>query len=71
MFEMFSQNLPGKTNTLKQERKLPVKRQISVKLISKRTQNTSQSITSRLALPLYNYEEPMKKAVATETDNSV
>ena len=25
MFEMFSQNLPGKTNTLKQERKLPVK----------------------------------------------
>ena len=47
-----SQHLPGKTIKPKQERELPVKRQITVKLTRKRTQKNSLSITSPLALPL-------------------
>ena len=41
----FSQNLPGKTTAPKQERKLLVKRQITVKSTHKRTEKTSLSIT--------------------------
>lgn len=33
-------NVPGKTTTPKQERKLPIKRQITVKPTSERTQKT-------------------------------
>ena len=66
-----SQNLSGKTATPKQERKLPVKPQIFVKSTPKRTEKTSLSITSSLALPLLNYEEPMTKDVETQTDNTL
>ena len=66
-----SQNLPGKTTTPKQERKLLVRQQITVKSTSKRTQKTSLSITSPLALPLLNYEEPMTKDVGTQTNNTL
>ena len=66
-----SQNLPGKTTTPKQERKLPVRQQITVKSTPKRTQKTSLSITSPLALPLLNYEEPMTKDVGTQTNKTL
>ena len=66
-----SQNLPDKTTTPKQERKLPVRQQITVKSTPKRTQKTSLSITSPLALPLLNYEEPMTKDVGTQTNNTL
>ena len=66
-----SQNLPDKTTTPKQERKLPVKRQIIVKSTPKRTQKTSLSITSSLVSPFLNYEEPMTKNVGTQTDNTI
>ena len=66
-----SQNLPDKTTTPKQERKLPVKRQIIVKSTPKRTQKTSLSITSSLISPFLNYEEPMTKNVGTQTDNTI
>ena len=46
-----SQNLSGKTTTPKQERKLPVRQEITVKSTPKKTQKTSLSITSPLALP--------------------
>ena len=62
-----SQNLPGKTTTTK----LRAKRQITVKLTPKRTQKTSLSITSPLALTLLNYEEPMSKDIETQTDNTL
>ena len=66
-----SQNLQGKTTTPKQERKLPVRQQIAVKSTPKRTQKTSLSITSLLALPLLNYEEPWTKDVGTQTENTL
>ena len=66
-----SQNLPDKTTTPKQERKLPAKRQIIVKSTPKRTQKTSLSITSSLVSPFLNYEEPMTKNVGTQTDNTI
>ena len=65
------QNLPGKTTTPKQERKLLVKRQITVKSPPKRTEKTSLSITLPLVLPLLNYEEPMTKNVGTQVDNTL
>ena len=37
----------------------------------KRTQKTSLSITSPLALPLLNYEELMTKDVGTQTDSAL
>ena len=49
-----SQNIPGKTTTPKQRRKLPLKQQITVKSTSKITQKISLSISSPLALPLLN-----------------
>ena len=64
-------NLQGKTTTPKQERKLPVRQQITVKSTPKRTQKTSLSITLPLALPLLNYEEPMTKDVGTLTNNTL
>ena len=66
-----SQNVSGKSTTPKQEQKLPVRQQITVKSTPKRTQKTSLSITSPLALPLLNYEEPMTKDVGTQTNNTV
>ena len=66
-----SQNLPGKTTTPKQERKLPVRQQITVKSTPRRTQQASLSITSSLALPLLNYKEPMTKDVGTQTNNTL
>ena len=66
-----SENLQGKTTTPKQERKLPVIQQIRVKSTHKRTQKTSLSITSPLALPLLHYEEPMTKDVGTQTDSAL
>ena len=66
-----SQNVPCKTTTLKQERKVPVKQQITVKPIPIRTHKTSRSVTSPLALPLLNYEEPIKKDVGTQTNNTL
>ena len=66
-----SLNLPGKTTIQKQERKLPVRQQITVKSTHKRTQKTSLSITSPLALPLLTYEEPMIKDVGTQTNNTL
>ena len=59
------QNLPGKTTTPKQERKLLVKRQITVKSPPKRTEKTSLSITLPLVLPLLNYEEPKNHKTGT------
>ena len=47
-----SQNLPRKTTKPKQERKPPVRRQVTVKLTTKRTQKTSLSITSPVVLSL-------------------
>ena len=47
-----SQNLPGQTFTPKQDRKLPLKRHITVKLIPKRTKKTLLSIISYLTLNL-------------------
>ena len=64
-----SQKLPGKTTTPKQERKPRVKRQITILSTPKITQKTSLSITSPLALPLLNYEEPMTKDVGTQTSD--
>ena len=46
-----SQNVSDKTTTPKQKRKLPVRQEITVKSTPKRTQKTSRSITSLLALP--------------------
>ena len=66
-----SQNLPGKNTTQKQERKLPVKQQITVKSRPKRTQRTSLSITSPLALPLLSYEKPVTKDDRTQTSNTL
>ena len=66
-----SQNLPGKTTTPRQERKLPVRQQITVQSTPKRTQKTSLSVTSSLALPLLNYEEPMTKDLGTQTNNTL
>ena len=66
-----SQNLPGKITTPKQELKLPVRQQITVKSIPKRTLKTSLSITSPLALPLLNYEEPITKDVGTQTNSTL
>ena len=66
-----SQNVSGKSTTPKQEKKLPVRQQITVKSTPKRTQKTSLSITSPLALPLLNYEEPMTKDVGTQTNNTL
>ena len=66
-----SQNVSGKSTTPKQEQKLPVRQQITVKSTPKRTQKTSLSITSPLALPLLNYEEPMTKDVGTQTNNTL
>ena len=66
-----SQNVPGKTTTPKQERKLPVRQQITVKSTPKRNEKTSLSITLPLALPLLNYEEPMTKDVGTQTNNTL
>ena len=65
-----SQNLPGKITTPKQERKLPIKRSITVKSTPKTTQKTWLPINSPLVLPLLNYEEPMTKDVETQTDNT-
>ena len=66
-----SLNLPGKTIKPKQERKLPVREQITVKSTPKRTQKTSLPITLPLSLPLLNYEEPMTKDVGTQTNNTL
>ena len=66
-----SQNLPDKTTRPKQEKKLPVKRQIIVKSKPKRTQKISLSITYSLVLPLLNCEEPLAKDVGTQTDNTL
>ena len=66
-----SQNLPGKTITSKQERKLPARQQITVKSTPKRTQKNSLSTTSPLALPLLNYEEPVTKDVGTQINNTL
>ena len=66
-----SQNLPGKTTTPKQQRRLTVKRQITVKSTPKRTQKTSLPINSPLALLFFNYEEPMTKVVGTQTENTL
>ena len=63
------QNLPGKTTTPTQERKLPVKQQIIVKSTTKITQKTSLSIT--LPLVLLNNEEPMTKNVGTQTNHTL
>ena len=65
-----SQNLPCKTTTPKQERKLPVRQEIAVKSTPQKTQKTSLSITLPLALPLLNYEEPIAKDVGTQTSNT-
>ena len=65
------QNLPGKTTTPTQERKLPVKQQIIVKSTTKITQKTSLSITLPLVLPLLNNEEPMTKNVGTQTNHTL
>ena len=65
-----SQKLPHKATTPNQERKLPVRQQITVKSTPKRTQKTSLSITLLLALHLLNYEEPMTKDVGIQTDNT-
>ena len=51
--------------TPKQERKLSVRQQITVKSTPKKTQKTSLSIT------LLNYEEPMTKDVGTQTNNTL
>ena len=59
-----------KITTPNQERKLPVRQQITVKSTPKRTQKTSLSITLLLALHLLNYEEPMTKDVGIQTDNT-
>ena len=64
------ENLLGKTTTPKQERKLPIRQQITVKSTPQRTQKTSLSITSPVALPLLNYEEPITKEVGTQTNNT-
>ena len=40
-------------------------------LIKKQNNEDSLSITSPLALPLLNYEEPMNKDVETQTDYSI
>lgn len=66
-----SQNLPGKTTTPKQEKKLPVKRQITVKSTPKRTQKNSLWINSPLDLPFFNYEGPMTKVAGTQTENTL
>ena len=66
-----SQNLPGKTTAPRQERNLPLKRQTTVKSTPKKTQKTSLSMISPLALPLLNYEEHMTKDVGTQTDNTL
>ena len=66
-----SQNLPGKVTTPKQEQKLPVRQQVTVKPTPKRTQKTSRSIISPLALPLLNHEETMTKDVGTQTNNTL
>ena len=64
------ENLLGKTTTPKQ-RKLPVRQQITVKSTPQRTQKTSLSITSPVALPLLNFEEPITKEVGTQTNNTL
>ena len=64
------QNLPGKTTTPNQERKLPIKQQITIKSIPERTQKTSVSITPPLALPLPDYDEPMLKDVGIQNDSA-
>ena len=51
--------------------KIPVRKQITVISIPKRTQKTSLSITSPPALLLVNYEEPMTKDVGTQTNNTL
>ena len=66
-----SQDLPSKSTTSKQERKLPVRQQITVKSTPKWTQKTSLSITLPLAFPLLNYEEPVTKDVGTQTNNTL
>ena len=65
-----SQNLPRKTST-KQERKLPVKQQITAKSTPRRTQKTSVSNNSPFALPWSYYEEPMTKVVGVQTDSTL
>ena len=65
------ENLLGKTTTPKKERKLPIRQQITVKSTPQRTQKTSLSITSPVALPLLNYEEPITKEVGTQTSNTL
>lgn len=47
-----------------------MKCQITVKSIPRRTQKTSLSTTSPLALPSLNYEERITKDVGTKTDNT-
>ena len=66
-----SQNLPGKTATPKQERKLSVKQQNTVKSTPRKTQRTSLPITLPLAFPLLNYEEPITEDVGTQTNNTL
>ena len=68
--------LPHKTYQVKplhqnKKMKLPVRKQITVISIPKRTQKTSLSITSPPALLLVNYEEPMTKDVGTQTNNTL
>ena len=65
------ENLLGKTTTPKKERKLPIRQQITVKSTPQRTQKTSLSITSPVALPLLNFEEPITKEVGTQTNNTL
>ena len=62
-----SQNLPGKITTPKQEQK----QQATVKPTPKRTQKTSRSIISPLALPLLNHKETMTKDAGTKTSNTL
>ena len=58
-----SQNLPDKT--LHQNISIPGK------WTPERTQKTSLSVISPLALPLPNYEEPMTNDITTQTDNTL
>ena len=58
-------------NQYTKTRKLPLKKQITVKSTARRTQTNSLSITLPLALPLINYEEPVTKDVGTQNDNTL
>ena len=62
-----SQAIPCKTTTPKQERKLPVKGQITVTSTPKKLRRPLYQLLQSSALLLLNYEEPITKDIGTNS----